>query len=171
MADRTTAELGYLPIECNAKVETKEPYKAEIRFPKNGFLRPEKNDFHSYRDILVYIAQIYPSMANEDGTITGSIKRIGKYKRLNKSDEPIFTFGDPILDLITDENGLIKIAGKRIDMRMAELSGQRGGGISTIDLSLHANNILDYQIIEAAQNLNGMTIIECNQEQTIIATI
>ena len=37
------------------------------------------------------------------------MKRTGKYQRIDRTGRPIFTFGDPILDMITDEHGWVSV--------------------------------------------------------------
>jgi hypothetical protein len=37
------------------------------------------------------------------------VRRKGKYQRVDRLSSPVYTFGDPVLDLITDAQGWITI--------------------------------------------------------------
>jgi hypothetical protein len=125
-----------LPTDSNAIISELRPGKAEVRFPKGiGYIRPGRNEFKDHDDIASYLSEAFPLIKEDKGGYRGSIKRVGKYQRLNEYNRTVFTFGDPVLDLITDENGILILGGTRIDLRVQELEDleQRGGGILGMD--------------------------------------
>ncbi|MEW6734265.1 MAG: hypothetical protein AB1489_23265, partial [Acidobacteriota bacterium] len=121
-----------VPVEANAVFYQLGPSKVEVRFPADGvgYMMAGRNRFRDQADLIAYLSQLFP-MRQEKGGYRGTIKRVGKYRRVDAEKRPIFTFGDPMLDLITDANGMVNIAGKTYDMKAAELADpeQRGGGI------------------------------------------
>jgi hypothetical protein len=124
-----------LLTDSNAEIKELGPGKAEVRFPKEiGYIRPGKNEFQNEDDLAAYLAEAFP-MIKEERSYRGSIKRVGKYQRINKDDNPIYTFGDPILDLITDENGILIIGGSIFDLGSIDQEDiyQRGGGVLGAD--------------------------------------
>jgi hypothetical protein len=131
-----------LPTDSNAIISELGPGKAEVRFPNEeiGYIRPGRNEFKDEDDLVGYLAEVFPLIKEDKGGYRGSIKRVGKYQRINDYNRAVFTFGDPILDLITDENGILILGGSRIDLKSIELeeSEQRGGGIVGVDSTPNA---------------------------------
>jgi len=155
----------------NAVLRALRPNKSEIKFPKDGTMKIGRYDFRDQDDISTYISRLFSTENNPKG-VHGSIKRIGRYQRVDNKGKPVFTFGDPILDSITDENGIVILSGQRLNLRAVELSepDQRGGGVSTIDFTPFAKDIAQHQIIGAAQGNGNLTIVECNEQRIIIAS-
>jgi hypothetical protein len=132
----TTTEVRTLPVESNATVRTLSPTKTEVRFPKDGFLRVGRSQFHDDDDVRAYLTQALPAFREEESGLRWTIKRVGKYQRMNEADEPVFTFGDLAVDLITDQFGFSTIAGQIVNMRQLEKSQAPGpGGIRSTDLA------------------------------------
>jgi hypothetical protein len=96
------------------------------------------------------------------------IKRKGKYQRVDRSGRPIFTFGDPILDAITDEHGNITVGRENFNLLPFELAADRRGGISSIDLG---GDAFRHDLIREATALNGTrTLVEHTADGAIIAS-
>ena len=107
--------------ESNAALKEVLKNKLELQFPREeGFLRVGRSNFKHEDDLLSYLAQAFPVEKDSFGH-RFSVKRKGKYNRVDKSNRIVFTFVDPVLDLITDERGYVTIGGQRYDLRAAEL--------------------------------------------------
>jgi hypothetical protein len=76
---------------------------------------------------------------------------------IDEKGNPIFTFGDPILDLITDEEGITYIFEKRLDLELGG-SAARRGGISSIDLKTDLADIRKYQLTHSLSGNGGFTL-------------
>jgi hypothetical protein len=81
-------------------------------------VRPGQHEFRDLDELLGHLAGTFPSL-NDGPGIRGTIKRVGKYRRVDHRGQPAVTFGDPILDLITDEHGRVVLGGRAIDLREA----------------------------------------------------
>jgi hypothetical protein len=83
----------------------------------------------------------------------------------------VFTFGDPVLDLITDEHGWLTIGGRRHNLAAAEVAdpAARSGGVSTIDLSPRPGE-LDHIIRQASLGTGRFSIVEAGADRAIITT-
>jgi hypothetical protein len=133
---------GKFPADSNAiirypdKSESGYP-KAEVIFPRGdiGYMKHDRFEFIDNQDFIDYLSKIFPAAALKEGLL-GEIKRTGSYVRIDDRDRPIFTFGDPILDLITNEDGILVIGSVKYNMKDMELADpdQRGGGIAGDDL-------------------------------------
>lgn len=59
-------------------------------------MRPGQFEFKNQEEIRSYLAKVFSvdhKISNLNG---GTIKRSGKYQRIDEKGDPIFTFGDPI---------------------------------------------------------------------------
>ena len=83
-----------------------------------------------------------------------------------------FTFGDPILDLITDPAGELLIGGRRIDLAAVELESarQQSGGIRGIDLAVMSDAIRNFQVAQAAAGQGDFALVECTGEVVALAS-
>ena len=120
-----------LPALSNATINVLPSGRTEIRFPSgSGFMTPGRHEFRDQTDLIDYLAQTFPVVRDDRGGVRISLKRVSNYRRIDLRGQQIFTFGDPILDLITDQDGQLIVAGKVYDMRTAELSdrSQIGSG-------------------------------------------
>jgi hypothetical protein len=89
---------------------------------------------------------------------------------IDEKGNPIFTFGDPILDLIMDEEGITYISGKRLDLELGD-SAARRGGISSIDLKkTDLADIRKYQLTHSLTSNGEFTLVERNGKITTIAS-
>lgn len=151
---------------------TEQPERIEMHFPKEGFLTSEKSTFKDQKDLVSYLSEVFSIPIGANDSIKVSIKRKGKYQRLNRFGKPVFTFGDPIIDTITNEHGWTTIGKETFDFKMIEIAAasSRGGGISTIDLSYDNNSIKDLQIKDATSVNGNSSLLEKDENHTIIAS-
>ena len=165
-------EFSPFPVEGNAIARTSASDHIELKFPTDGgFLMPEKNKFKDRDDFLRFISELFP-LANEKGSEgVVSVTRMGKYQRISRQGMPIFTFGNPILDLITDDNGSLTIGKEHFDLRAIELSNpKRGGGIQTIDTAPYTEDIRRAQVVDATLSKGKYTLIEATDSRVIVAS-
>jgi hypothetical protein len=159
-----TQQLG---IESNASSCPCESGKTELVFPRDGFVRPERSTFGSVKEVTDYLGQVL-GLAESGGPGHFRIKRKGKYQRLDRSGRPIFTFGDPILDAITDEHGSVTVGREHFNLLPYELAADRRGGISSIDLG---GDAVRHDLIREATMANGTrTLVEHTADGAIIAS-
>lgn len=165
------SKVKNLPVGGNGRIYVLAPGKAEISFPENGSMRVGRHKFRGQNDLVGYLSTIFPTILDGKG-IRGSLKRTGKYQRVDQKQRPIFTFGDPVLDLITDEHGTVTVSGTSFDLRSADLSrsDQRRGGIRTIDLQPYGEELLRVQVVEAALGKGGFTLVESGEGHAVVAS-
>lgn len=155
----------------NLLVRAVDSAKTEIRAPQDGYLSCDRNEFADVAELAEWLSRAFSVSPHEQG-VRGSVRRVGKYRRRNPQGDPCFTFGDPVLDLITDENGVMVLGGRPHDLRRHELAASdvRGGGISTIDLGPFADRLRQSQIVDAAMGRNNLTLVECAPDRVVIAS-
>ncbi|MCU5743745.1 hypothetical protein [Bacillus thuringiensis] len=160
-----------IPTESNATLRMIDTSKVEFNFPQGkGFLKVGRSSFKDQNDFLSYLSTTFP--INEDKWRRGfSIKRKGKYYRINNSDEIVFTFGDPVLDLITNENGELIIGNQRYNLRAKEMANpiSRGGGVQNIDL-IPRRGELSRIVRCAAHGEGNFTLVETGPNHAILAS-
>jgi hypothetical protein len=164
-------ETRALAADSNALVSSLEPEKIEISFPKQGFMRCDRSEFKSQAELASYIAEVF-SLPGKRGSARLGVKRKGKYQRIDRTGRPIYTFGDPILDLITDEHGWITVGKETYHLLPLDLASpqNRKGGITGIDLSVNHEEIRRQQLAEALAVNGTRTLIEHTGDQLIVAT-
>lgn len=145
--------------------------KAELRFDADRrYVQSGRSDFATEAELLGYIADVLPAVANGRG-LSGSIKRVGKYERVTSEGDRAFSFGDPILDLITDDQGTLHLGGRRLDLRGVELARSgRGGGLSCIDFSPFASGMRDAELAASLNESGPFAIIECLEDSVSIVS-
>jgi hypothetical protein len=164
-------EMMPLAAESNASVGSLEPGKIEIRFPKQGFIQCDKSEFKDQAELTSYIAEVL-SLPHKRGSTGYRVRRKGKYQRIDRTGTPIYTFGDPIIDLITDEHGWITVGNETYHLLPLDLASpqNRRGGITSIDLSVNHEEIRRQQVAEALAVNGTRTLIEHTEDQLIVAT-
>jgi hypothetical protein len=145
--------------------------KAELRFDaERRYLQSGRSEFATEAELLGYIASVLPAVAYGRG-LSGSIKRVGKYERITSEGDPAFSFGDPILDLITDDQGTLHLDGHRLDLRAVELARRgRGGGLSCIDFSPFVSGMRDAQLAASLDESGLFAIVECTKDSVSIVS-
>jgi hypothetical protein len=129
------------------------PEKAEMTHGRCAFKTPE--------DFLKYVATSFGAASYGTG-LRGSICRRGKYQKVDRSGNPVLTIGDPILDLVSDDEARVVIGGKAIDLTDTEFSSARyrSGGISSIDLSGVSSALAQSQLLSAARGEGDFVLVE-----------
>ena len=160
-----------LQSESNAALKQVQINKLEMNFPRqDGFLHVGRHTFKDQDDLLLYLSQAFPMEKDSTGH-RFAIKRTGKYNRLDEKGRIVFTFGDPVLDLITDEHGWLMIGNLRYNLCAAELAepGSRAGGIRNIDLSPRPGEF-EHVVSQAAYGEGNFTIVEAGPERAVLAS-
>jgi hypothetical protein len=161
-----------VPGKSNAALKQQRAGKAHLKFPREGgYLEVGRDSFDDQEDLLGYLTATFPVVKDGDGR-RFSVKRTGKYRRVNAKGDPVFTFGDPVLDLITDERGWLSIGGQRHNLAAVELAdpNARSGGIATIDLSPRPGE-LDHVVREASLGGGRLSIDAAGVDHAILASI
>jgi hypothetical protein len=161
-------ETRALAADSNAWVSNLSPEKIELSFPEQGFIRCGRSEFKSQADLAAYIAEVF-SLPDKHSSTHLSVRRRGKYQRMNHTGRPIYTFGDPLLDLMTDEHGWITVGNETYNLLQADLASpqDRKGGITPIDLSVNYEEIRQQHLAEALSTNGTRTLVEHNQNQLI----
>jgi hypothetical protein len=166
------AETVDLAVRSNCEVVRREGGRLEFRFPdRAGFLTPTRWEFRDRIELVEYLAGLL-SFDVADNGLRGTGASFGKYERLDAEGRKAFTFGDPILDLITDPSGEIIIGGRRIDLAAIELGSpaRRSGGNRRIDLTVISDALLNLHVAQAAMGQGEFSLIECNSEVVALAS-
>jgi hypothetical protein len=159
-----------VPGKSNAVLKQVRAGKAHLEFPADGQLQVGRDSFDDQDDLLKYLAATFPVTKDGDG-LRFTVKRTGKYQRVNAKGDPVFTFGDPVLDLTTDEFGWVAFGGQRQNLAAVELAdpATRTGGIGTIDLSPRQGE-LDQVIGQTSFGGGGFSIVEAGVDGAILAS-
>jgi hypothetical protein len=158
-----------LPTESNALVEKVAPKKLEITFKgEDGYLCSGQSNFKNKDELKAYLAGAFLT-DDESSGFGASIKRCGKYCKTNKSGDCVTALGDPILDLITDEQGITYISGKMFDLKLGHATAGRGG-ISSTDLKTEIANIRQYHPTDSVSGNAGFTLGGRNGKVTTLAS-
>jgi hypothetical protein len=165
------ADARPLAADGNASVGTLTDAKVEIYFPKDGFVQPGRSTFKSQADLAAYIADVL-SVKDKRGAARLSVRRKGKYQRVDRAGTPVYTFGDPILDLVTDERGWITVGRETYNLLARDLASpqNRAGGIASIDLSANHADIRRQQLADALAVNGTRTLIEHTEDRLVVAS-
>ena len=146
--------------------------KLEFRFPQGkGAVSPGRSEFRDAGELVDYLARLL-SVEPTGDALRGSTSIVGKYDRTAPNGGRAFTFGDPILDLITDASGTLTIGDQRLDLAAIELASPRyrSGGIRSIDLGMAGGDLRARQVIDAALGQGEFTLIECSDDVIELAS-
>jgi hypothetical protein len=160
-----------LAADSNASVGNLKADKLQISFPKGGFLQCGRWQFKDHADLVAYLADVF-SVQDKRGAAHLSVRRKGKYQRVDRLSSPVYTFGDPVLDLITDAQGWITIGRETMHLLPRDLASpqNRGGGIISIDLSVNHEDIRRQQLTDALAVNGTRTLIEHTEDRLVVAT-
>jgi hypothetical protein len=152
-------------------VRVLESGRAEFRFDeKHRYLQSGRSRFETQDDLQNYLSALLPTVAHGTG-IKGSMKRVGKYERVTGLGDAAFSFGDPILDLITDDHGHLHIGGRRFNLYSRELAGpDRGGGLSCVDFAPYAAKMREAHVLASMTESSPFTVLECTDKSVTIAS-
>ncbi len=161
-----------LTAPSNCELVKRDQARLEFRFPeRGGFLTPARWEFRDPEELVEYLARLL-SLEVAGGGLQGTAVRFGKYDRRSSDGDPAFTFGDPVLDLITDPAGGLVLGGRRVDLAAAELesAARRPGGIGRMDLGVLSGAIRDLQAAQAALGQGDFALVECTGEVMALAS-
>lgn len=158
-----------LTIASNGRVSTAASGAVKLHFPKDGVVHCENSRFDSAADLVRFLRSTF-GFAGTGSTVLASMRRVGKYQRLDASDSEVFTFGDPILDTITNADGWVTIGRDSFHMLPRDLATGRTGGVRSVDLSADAERLRDRLLDEALSGRGSHALVEHRGDQTIVAT-
>ena len=145
--------------------------KTRFTFPENAEMTGGKCEFKSPEELLSYI-ETSVGVASVSNSLRGSIARSGKYQKVDTSGNPVLTIGDPILDLISNDEGRVVIGREGIYLTTAEFSSSRyrSGGISSIDLSGISDALAQSQLLSAARGEGDFVLMESSDRVVSFAS-
>jgi hypothetical protein len=152
-------------------VQSQSGDKAEFRFDDDHkYLQPGRFEFDSDKDLIAHVSDLVPTASYGQG-IKGSVKRTGKYQRINHVGESIFGFGDPLLDSITDNDGLLIVGERRFNLYASEIRhSDRSGGLTNIDFSEHVAKMREAHLYASVLENGPFSIVECDRDNLIVAS-
>lgn len=135
--------------------------KTKFVFPEKAEMTHGRCEFKSPEEFLKYIEKSVAAMSGSKG-LRGSICRRGKYQKVDKSGNPVLTLGDPILDLVSDDEARVFIGGEAIHLTTTEFSSARyrSGGIRSIDLLGVSSALAQSQLLAAARGEGDFALVE-----------
>jgi hypothetical protein len=165
------ADLRPLAADSNAIVGNLKPEKIVISFPEAGFIQCNQSVFKNQADLVAYIADVL-SLKDKRGAARLGVWRKGKYQRVDRAGSPVYTFGDPILDLVTDEYGWVTVGRETYNLLARDLASpqNRKGGVTSIDLSVNHEDIRRQQLADALAVNGTRTLIEHTNDQLSVAS-
>ena len=145
--------------------------KAKLRFDDDrAYMQCARFEFESANDLVRYVADQIPSESHGRG-IAGTLVRTGKYQRVSRQGEQVFSFGDPLLDLVTNDEGTIVIGGREFDLRAAELGHldkRRRSDHHRLQRGPVAAGSSHLQA--AVTQTERLALVECTDESLIVAS-
>jgi hypothetical protein len=145
--------------------------KATFFFPDKAELTRGKCEFKSPDEFLQYLRKSLGS-ASAQQSLRGTVSRRGKYQKVDKSGNPVLTIGDPILDLVSDDEARIFIEGKAIHLTETEFASARyrSGGLRSIDLAPHSGALSQSQLLAAARGEGDFVVVEASDRALSFAS-
>jgi hypothetical protein len=145
--------------------------KLTFAFPEKAEMTHGKCEFKTHEELLKYIAKSVKA-GSDSNNLRGSIRRKGKYQKVDKSGNPVLTIGDPILDLISDDEARVFIGSEAIYLTTTEFSSARyrSGGIRSIDLSGVSGALAQSQLLAAARGEGDFVLVESSDRVVSFAS-
>jgi hypothetical protein len=171
VTEASTNSTKELP-QCDAKIESAGD-RVTFAFPKGGgVIRSAKWEFADQSELVDFLAETL-GMKSEAGTLRGTVRRRGKYVRHDDRGRKTATFGDPILDLITNVHGELSIGGQRISLGAADLRAPSNqiGGLSSVDLTVNLDEATRLDVAQAARGESEQVLTESTGEAIALATV
>jgi hypothetical protein len=137
--------------------------KTTFAFPVNAELTHGRCEFRTEEELLKYLGKSL-GVESYQKSLRGSVRRRGKYQKVDKSGNPVLTIGDPILDLVSDDEARVFIGGQAIHLTTTEFSSARyrSGGIRSIDLSDVSSALAQDQLLRAARGEGDFVLVEAS---------
>jgi len=145
--------------------------KTTFAFPQKAELAHGKHQFKSPDELKKYMAQSLGLNGVSD-RFGGSVCQRGKYQKVSKSGSPVVTIGDPILDLISDDEGRVFIGKDVIHLTDVEFgcARYRSGGIRSIDLANISGALAQDQLLAAARGEGSFVLLEASDRAVAFAS-
>jgi hypothetical protein len=141
--------------DTDARIESEEG-RLLIQFPRDGgVVQPAQWRFTDRDDLIKFLADRL-GLTIENGGLRGTVHRRGKYARLSSHGAPIMSFGDPILDMITNEHGELRIGGFRFQIGANSLIDSHSSVGGTADTDLKPS--------EESSDANGSIVVEASSQ-------
>lgn len=165
------ADVRPMATDSNAMVGNLKADKIIVSFPETGFIQCGRSTFKNQADLNGYIADVF-SLKDKRGAASLGVRRVGKYQRVDRAGSPIYTFGEPILDLITDEYGWVTVGRETYNLLARDLASpqNRKGGVASIDLSANHGDIRRQQLADALAVSGTRTLIEHTEDRLVVAS-
>jgi hypothetical protein len=165
------AQQQRLEGATRVQVERLGDAKGRLRYGGDRrYIKAGGGDYDTMDALLAHVGRTFPSMRTGNG-LRGSMTRVGKYSRVSGDGDRVFTFGDPMLDTITDAQGRLRIGGREFDLYAAELaSGDRGAGISTVDVSGDVEQVREAQRVASMSSASRFVVLEDEGDELILAS-
>lgn len=145
--------------------------KTIFTFPKRAELTGGRCEFKSPEELLKYV-ETSVGVASVSNSLRGSLSRSGKYQKVDQSGNPVLTLGDPILDLISDNEGRVVIGREAIYLTAGEFSSSRyrSGGIRSIDLEPITGALVQSQLLASARGEGDFVLMESSDRVVSFAS-
>jgi hypothetical protein len=147
--------------------------KTTFAFPEKAEMTHGRCEFKSPEEFFKYIEKSVGVGADPKSlSLRGSVRRQGKYQKVDKSGNPVLTIGDPILDLVSDDEARVIIGGEAIHLTDTEFSSARyrSGGIRSIDLSGVSGALAQSQLLAAARGEGDFVLVEASDRVVSFAS-
>ncbi len=137
----------------------------------DAVVRPFDGEFVDREHLVAHLSEKL-RIPVEAGGLRGSMTRKGKYTRRSRTGDIVHTFGDPILDMITNDEGDLIVGGRRFAVGREELrdSRQRLGGLSTLDLAGLGDDFVRSHGPRAAMGEGDYVLLTRTSELTAFAS-
>jgi hypothetical protein len=116
-------ETRYFPTCDGVRIQIIGDNRAQLIFAPGATISPARTEFADEEDLLAYLKQFFP-IVGEGKVARMTICRKGRYQRIDSMQRPILTFGDPVLDLITDPSGRVRIGATAHDFQSLLSAGR-----------------------------------------------
>lgn len=139
--------------------------KTVLTFPEKAELTHGRCEFKSPEEFLKYVEKSFGVRADPATlSLRGSVCRRGKYQKVDKSGNAVLTIGDPLLDLVSDDEGRLVIGGQAVHLTETEFGSARyrSGGLRSIDLSGTSSALAQSQLLSAARGEGDFVLVEAS---------
>lgn len=137
-----------------------------------GKLQALRSQFDDHPELMAFLGRSVGLPTDRDG-IRGTLRRRGKYVRRNRDGRAVLSFGDPILDLLTNDQGELTVGRERLAFGSEDLrqASDRLGGMSNVDLKSYGQNLSPYDLARTAMAGEEFSVIEASAGAIALASI
>lgn len=161
------------PAGWNCKVVADPANKLSFTVGSKAEVVVGRSKFKNLPTLVEFVSTSFGLTPTEGSkSIAGAIRRAGKYQRVDSKGNPVFTFGDPIADLITDEQGVVTVGSEQYDLRGFELtsSSARRGGSTAINFTDFAEDGVKTRVAAAIRGDSRDVIVRCSDGLVVLAS-